>query len=84
MFITQTTPTQLDTIREIILRPGLCLTHCTLISCVSLDVVFLELNAGKDVSDVVAAGKAPQEATKLLEDLLYEWIGNTVSHFHID
>lgn len=54
------------------------LTHCILISSVSLDVVYFELNLGKDVSDVVAAGKGPQEATKILEDMLYESIGKKV------
>lgn len=52
-----------------------------LISTVSLDVVYLELNEGKDVSDMVAAGKAPAEATKQLEGMLLEWIGKQVCNY---
>ncbi|XP_049873196.1 sec1 family domain-containing protein 2-like [Pectinophora gossypiella] len=73
VFITQTTATQLRTIHEIIRNSDF--THCILISCVSFDVVYLELNEGKDVSDVIAAGRGPAEATKQLEAMLMEWIG---------
>ncbi|CAG5045028.1 unnamed protein product [Parnassius apollo] len=73
VFITQATATQLQTIREIIHNSDF--SHCILISCVSLDVVYLELNDAKDVSDVIAAGKATTEATKQLEGMLVEWIG---------
>lgn len=76
MFITQTTSTQLHTIQEII-RNSDC-AHCILISTVSLDVVFLEINEGKDVSDVITAGRGPAEATKQLEAMLIEWIGKKV------
>ncbi|KAJ0176524.1 hypothetical protein K1T71_007703 [Dendrolimus kikuchii] len=77
VFITQTTETQLRTICEIIRHSDF--THCILISCVSLDVVYLELNEGKDVSDIIATGKGPAEATKQLEGMLLEWIGKTQS-----
>nr|XP_026499658.1 sec1 family domain-containing protein 2-like [Vanessa tameamea] len=73
VFITQTTSTQLRTISEIIRNSDF--THCILISCVSLDVVYLELNDGKDLNDLVSSGKAQAEATKLLENMLLEWIG---------
>ncbi|KAM3965112.1 sec1 family domain-containing protein 2 [Aphomia sociella] len=77
VFITQTTATQLQTICEIIRNSDF--THCILISCVSLDIVYLELNEGKDVGDVIAAGKGPAEATKHLEKLLLDAIGKTQS-----
>ncbi|XP_072949393.1 sec1 family domain-containing protein 2-like [Epargyreus clarus] len=77
VFLTQATSTQLKTISEIIRNSDF--THCILISCVSLDVVYLELNEGKDVSDIVAAGKAPAEATKQLESMLLNWIGKKTS-----
>ncbi|XP_045536535.1 sec1 family domain-containing protein 2 [Papilio machaon] len=73
VFITQSTSTQLQTIREIIRNSDF--VHCILISCMSLDVVYLELNEGKDVTDVVSAGKAFTEATKQLEGMLVEWMG---------
>ncbi|CAH0751571.1 unnamed protein product [Diatraea saccharalis] len=73
VFITQSTSTQLKTICEIIKNSDF--THCILISCVGLDVVFLELNEGKDVSDIIAAGKGQTECTKQLEGMLCEWIG---------
>ncbi|KAL0883011.1 hypothetical protein ABMA27_016495 [Loxostege sticticalis] len=73
VFITQTTATQLRTICDIIRNSDF--THCILISCVSLDVVFLEINEGKDVSDVIAAGKVQAECTKQLEGMLQDWIG---------
>ncbi|XP_061716299.1 sec1 family domain-containing protein 2-like [Cydia pomonella] len=73
VFITQSASTQLRTVREIIKHSDFA--HCMLICTVSLDVIYLELNEGKDVSDVVAAGKAPTEATKQLEGMLLEWIG---------
>ncbi|XP_053609312.1 sec1 family domain-containing protein 2-like [Plodia interpunctella] len=75
VFITQATSTQLQTVCEIIRNSNFI--HCILISCVSLDVVYLELNEGKDVSDIVAAGRAPAEATKLLEGMLQDAIGKT-------
>ncbi|XP_026761722.2 sec1 family domain-containing protein 2-like [Galleria mellonella] len=75
VFITQTTATQLRTISEIIHNSEF--THCILISCVSLDTVYLELNEGKDLGDVIAAGKGPAEATKLLEALLLDAIGKS-------
>ncbi|XP_068633189.1 sec1 family domain-containing protein 2-like [Battus philenor] len=77
VFITQTTQTQLQTIREIIRNCDF--THCILISSVSLDVVYLELNEGKDVTDVVTAGKASSEARKQLQEMLVEWIGKKQS-----
>ncbi|KPI95637.1 Sec1 family domain-containing protein 2 [Papilio xuthus] len=73
VFITQSTSTQLQTIREIIRNSDF--VHCILISCMSLDVVYLELNEGKDVTDIVSAGKAFSEATKQLEGMLVEWMG---------
>lgn len=76
MFITHTTQTQLETIREIIHNSEF--SHCILISCISLDLVYLELNDGKDVSDIIATGKASSEATKQLEGMLVEWIGKKV------
>lgn len=76
VFISQTTNTQLQSIREIILHSDF--THCILISCVSLDVVYMELNENKDVSDILASGRAPAEATKQLESMLLEWIAKTV------
>lgn len=76
MFITQATNTQLRTIQEIIRNSDF--THCILISTVSLDVVFLEINEEKDVSDVIAAGRGTAEATKQLEAKLIEWIGKKV------
>lgn len=44
----------------------------------SLDVVYLELNEGKDVTDIVSAGKAFTAATKQLERMLMEWMGKKV------
>lgn len=44
-------------------------------------MVYLELNDGKDVSDMVAAGKAPAEATKQLESMLLNWIGKKVRFY---
>lgn len=76
VFITQTTNTQLQSIREIILHSDF--THCILISCVSLDIVYMELNDNKDVSDTLASGRAPAEATKQLENMLLEWIAKSV------
>lgn len=76
MFITQTTSTQLRTIHEIIRNSDFA--HCILISTISLDVVLLEINEGKDVSDVITAGRGPAEATKQLEAMLIEWIGKKV------
>ncbi|KAG6444474.1 sec1 family domain-containing protein 2 [Manduca sexta] len=73
VFISQTTTIQLHTIEDIIKRSDF--SHCTLISCVSLDVVYLELNEGKDVGDVIAAGKGPAEATRQLESMLIDWMG---------
>ncbi|XP_041979051.1 sec1 family domain-containing protein 2-like [Aricia agestis] len=73
VFITQATSTQLRTINDIIKNSDF--THCILISTVSLDVVYLELNDGKDVTDVISSGRAPAEATKQLESMLIEWIG---------
>ncbi|XP_026736435.1 sec1 family domain-containing protein 2-like [Trichoplusia ni] len=73
VFITQASSTQLKTIREIIRHSDL--THCILVSCVSLDVVYLEINDGKDVGDAVSSGRGPAEATKQLESMLVEWIG---------
>ncbi|CAK1551211.1 unnamed protein product [Leptosia nina] len=84
VFITQTTHTQLQTIKEIISKSELM--HCILISCASLDVVYLELNKDKDVLDVVSSGRAPAEATKQLEGMLSDWIGkqpNAVEVVHI-
>lgn len=75
VFITQTTSTQLRTIQDIIKHSDF--SHCTLISCVSLDVVYLELHEGKDVSDVITAGRGPAEATKMLEDMMVQWIGRS-------
>ncbi|CAH4028408.1 sec1 family domain-containing protein 2-like [Pieris brassicae] len=72
VFITQSTSTQLQTIKEIIHNSDL--THCILISCISLDVLYLELNKDKDVTDVVTSGKATSEATKQLERMLTGWI----------
>ncbi|KAJ8731251.1 hypothetical protein PYW07_004415 [Mythimna separata] len=77
VFITQTTNTQLRTISEIIRHSDL--THVILISCVSLDVVYLEVNDGRDVNDVMVSGRAPIEATKQLEMMLIGWIGKTQS-----
>lgn len=76
MFITQTTTIQLRSIEQIINVSDFC--HCTLISCVSLDAVYLELNEGKDVSDVISAGRGPTEATKQLEEMLIEWMDKKV------
>ncbi|KAI5635219.1 sec1 family domain-containing protein 2 [Phthorimaea operculella] len=73
VFITQATTTQLRTVKEIIRHSDF--SHCILISCVSLDVVFLEINEGQDVSDVIAAGKGQTECAKQLESMLVEWIG---------
>ncbi|XP_045448073.1 sec1 family domain-containing protein 2-like [Melitaea cinxia] len=70
VFITQATSTQLRIICEIIRRSDI--THCTLISCVSLEIVYLEMNEGKDVSDAMLAGKAQAEATSQLENMLKE------------
>lgn len=70
VFITQATDTQLRTICEIIRHSDF--THCILISNTSLDVIYLELNEGKDVSDVIASGKGPSEAIKQLEGMLLE------------
>lgn len=78
MFITQATNTQLQTISEIIRHSDL--THCILMSCVSLDVVYLEVNEGRDVSDVISSGRGPIEATKQLEMMLVGWIGKTVKY----
>ncbi|XP_013194849.2 sec1 family domain-containing protein 2 [Amyelois transitella] len=77
VFITQATSTQLQTVCEIIRNSNF--THCILISCVSLDVVFLELNEGRDVSDVVSAARAPAEAIKQLEGMLQDAMGKTHS-----
>lgn len=77
VFITQATNTQLRTISEIIRHSDL--THVILISCVSLDVVYLEVNDGRDVSDVMISGRSPIEATKQLEMMLVGWIGKTQS-----
>lgn len=81
MFITQATWTQVQTICDIIRRSDF--THVILVSCVSLDVVFLELCADKDVSDKVAAGKGITEGIKLLEDILKEsFEGKVCFTFH--
>lgn len=81
VFISQTTRTQLATIGEIIRNSDL--THCILVTCVSLDVVYLELNDGvRDVSDVVSSGKAGTEGAKLLERMLLEWMNKKV-RYHI-
>lgn len=40
--------------------------------------MLLEINEGKDVSDVIAAGRGPAEATKQLEARLIECIGKKV------
>uniref|UniRef100_A0A2A4J3N2 Sec1 family domain-containing protein 2 n=1 Tax=Heliothis virescens TaxID=7102 RepID=A0A2A4J3N2_HELVI len=77
VFITQATSTQLQTISEIIRHSDF--THCILISCVSLDVVYLEVNDGRDVSDVIASGRGSIEATKQLEMMLIGWIGKKQS-----
>ncbi|XP_045772551.1 sec1 family domain-containing protein 2-like [Maniola jurtina] len=78
VFITQTTRTQLRTISEIIHNSDL--THCILVSCASLDVVYLELNDGvSNASDVTTAGKAGTEAAKRLERMLLEWINKKQS-----
>ncbi|KAL4716701.1 hypothetical protein ACJJTC_004820 [Scirpophaga incertulas] len=77
VFITQATSTQLKTIREIIKNSDF--THCILISCVGLDIVYLELNQGKDVSDVIMSGKGPSECIKQLETLILDWIGKNQS-----
>lgn len=80
VFITQTTSTQLRTICEIIRNSDF--SHCILISCMSLEVVYLELNEGKDVSDVIASGRGQAECTKQLEGMLQDWIGKKVSFFY--
>lgn len=78
VFISQTTRTQLKTVGEIIRNSDL--THCILVTCVSLDVVYLELNDGvKDVSDV-SSGKAGTEGAKLLERMLLEWMNKKVRY----
>lgn len=70
VFLTQATWTQIQTICDIIRHSDL--THVILISCVSLDVVYLELSKDKDVSDKIASGKGVIEGTKLLEAILKE------------
>ncbi|XP_048478289.1 sec1 family domain-containing protein 2 isoform X2 [Plutella xylostella] len=77
LFITQATATQLSTIKEIIQNSDF--THCLLASTVSLDVVYLELNKDKDVSDIISAGKAPMECAKMLESMLLQWINKVQS-----
>lgn len=77
VFVTQATSTQLQTIKEIICNSDF--THCILASSVSLETIYLELNEGTDVSDVIAAGRAPAEAAKQLEGMLLEWIDKNVS-----
>ncbi|XP_052741463.1 sec1 family domain-containing protein 2 [Bicyclus anynana] len=73
VFITQTTQIQLRTISDILRTCDF--THCILISTVSLDVVYLELNDGlKNANDVVASGKAGMEAVKMLEKMLVGWM----------
>lgn len=44
-------------------------------------MVYLEINEGKDVSDVIAAGKVQAECTKQLEGMLQDWIGKKVCIF---
>ncbi|VVC97547.1 unnamed protein product [Leptidea sinapis] len=56
VFLTQATSNQLQSIKDIVSNSNF--THCILISCASLDVVYLELNEGKDVTDVITSGKA--------------------------
>ncbi|CAH2096040.1 unnamed protein product [Euphydryas editha] len=73
VFITQATNTQLQTIHQIISNSDI--THCIVISCVSFEIVYLEINNGKDVSDTVLAEKAQAEATNQLENLLINWVG---------
>lgn len=41
----------------------------------------MEINEGKDVSDVIAAGKVQAECTKQLEGMLQDWIGKKVCIF---
>ncbi|CAH2215956.1 jg2667, partial [Pararge aegeria aegeria] len=72
VFITQTNRDQLRAIGEIIRNSNF--THCILVSCVSLDVVYLELNDGlRDVTDTLAAGRAAAEGAHLLEQMLLSW-----------
>ncbi|VVC97546.1 unnamed protein product [Leptidea sinapis] len=73
VFLTQATSNQLQSIKDIVSNSNF--THCILISCASLDVVYLELNEGKDVTDVITSGKAVSEATKELERMLKDAIG---------
>lgn len=67
---------ELKTISEIIRHSDF--THCILISCVSLDIVYLEMNDEKDENDVISSGRAPAEVTRKLEGKLAVWIGKKV------
>lgn len=40
--------------------------------------MYLELNEGRDIGDVVSSGRAPGEATKYLENMLIECCGKKV------
>lgn len=70
VFITQATWTQVQTICDIIRHSQF--THVIVISCVGLDVLYLEVSHDKDVSDKIAAGKGAAEGAKLLENVLRE------------
>lgn len=81
VFITQTTSTQLQTIREIINVSNF--SHCILISAASFEVVYLELNEGEDAGGLLSSGKAPGEANKRLNSMLLDWMKNPQSSVEI-
>lgn len=73
VFITQATSTNLNTVRDVIRNSHF--THCILITTVSLDVLYNELNEGKESPDSFNLAKANSEMMAHLESLLLQWIG---------
>ncbi|KAH9627875.1 hypothetical protein HF086_015319 [Spodoptera exigua] len=81
VFITQTTNVQLQTIAEIVRHSDF--THCILISCMSLDMVFLEIHDDKDINTVLAMGEPVLEGMKYLEMKLIQWMAKKQSYVEV-
>uniref|UniRef100_A0A2H1V2I0 SFRICE_015326 n=1 Tax=Spodoptera frugiperda TaxID=7108 RepID=A0A2H1V2I0_SPOFR len=81
LFLTQTTKVQLQTIAEIVRHSDF--THCILISCMSLDMVFLEIHDDKDINTVLAMGEPILEGMKYLEMKLIQWMAKKQSYVEV-
>lgn len=73
MFITQAKAADLEIVERII--RGAKLTHCILISTVSLEVLFMELSKDNNACELVSSGQAPLKAEEFLMKMIYEWMG---------